>query len=198
MGIVLRTEKLSIGYKNPIIQNINLSLKSGNLVVLVGRNGSGKTTFFKTINRNIDSLDGNIFLNDKDLASLDNKELSKMFSLVLTEKPSLSGLTVETIVAMGRHPYTSFFGSLTEDDKYRIQKSIEELGIEHLKDKMINEISDGEFQKTMLARALCQDTPVILMDEPASYLDYPSKLDLLQILEETGNGQRQADHIFLT
>lgn len=181
---LLEIKNLSIGYDEPLISGIDMSIDSGKLVVLIGRNGSGKTTFFKTLIGRIKPLKGTIQVGGKELSQIDSKEISKLISVVLTERPSVSGLTVRTVVSMGRHPYTGSFGKLSESDNIKIDQAVEEMGISHLSDKQINEISDGEFQKMMLARALCQDTPVIFMDEPASFLDYPSKLELLKSLKK--------------
>lgn len=185
-NIQLALKKLSIGYTKdkPVLQNIDIQLQSGTLTGLIANNGTGKSTLLKTLAGSLKPLSGKIELNNKDLASFSHNELSKKIAIVLTEKPSLGGFRVWDLVAMGRFPYTNLFGHLTTNDISIIEHSLERCGITSLQEKNCNELSDGEFQKAMIARALAQQTDVLLLDEPTAFLDYSSKKNLFVILKE--------------
>ncbi len=185
-NIQLQLKNLSIGYTkgNPVLQNINVQLKSGTLTGLIANNGTGKSTLLKTLAGSLQTLSGKIELNNKELLSFSHNELSKKIAIVLTEKPSLGGFRVWDLVAMGRFPYTNLFGQLTANDISIIEHSLERCGITSLQEKNCNELSDGEFQKAMIARALAQQTDVLLLDEPTAFLDYSSKKNLFVLLKE--------------
>lgn len=186
---ILHTENLSIGYKtksktNTIIQNCDIQLQKGKLVALVGANGIGKSTLLKTITGIIPTLDGNVFLNHKKIQSYLPKDLAQELSIVLTESLPPSNLTVYEIVALGRQPYTNWLGKLSEEDKLKIEEAIALTGIEEFKHKKHYEISDGQLQKALIARALAQDTALIILDEPTTHLDLVHKVSLIKLLQK--------------
>ena len=186
---ILHTENLSIGYKtksktNTIIQNCDIQLQKGKLVALVGANGIGKSTLLKTITGIIPTLDGTVFLNDKKIQSYLPKDLAQELSIVLTESLPPSNLSVYEIVALGRQPYTNWLGKLSEEDQLKVDEAIFLTGIEEFKDKKHYEISDGQLQKALIARALAQDTALIILDEPTTHLDLVHKVSLIKLLQK--------------
>jgi len=192
---VLHTQNLSIGYAKgksvTIIQkDISLDLEKGKLVALIGKNGIGKSTFLKTITGILEPIAGSIVLNNKNLLDYDTNELAQEMSLVLTESLPPSNLTVYEIVALGRQPYTNWLGTLTLEDQQKINEAIALTGISDFIHKKHYEISDGQLQKVMIARALAQDTSIIILDEPTTHLDLVHKVTLLKLLSrlthETG------------
>lgn len=182
MNITL--EQLSVGYKGfpPVVSNINVEIKSGELTCLIGSNGIGKSTLLKTLTGFLPKLSGRLLLDGRDINILSQRERAKYISIVLTYKSDVQNLSVTEMVGMGRMPYTGFWGKLNTSDQTIVAEAIEMVGIEHLKNRMIQTLSDGERQKVMIAKALAQQTPVILLDEPTSFLDFPSKVEMLQLL----------------
>lgn len=182
MNITL--EQLSVGYKGfpPVVSNINVEIKSGELTCLIGSNGIGKSTLLKTLTGFLPKLSGRLLLDGRDINMLSQRERAKYISIVLTYKSDVQNLSVTEMVGMGRMPYTGFWGKLNANDQTIVAEAIEMVGIEHLKNRMIQTLSDGERQKVMIAKALAQQTPVILLDEPTSFLDFPSKVEMLQLL----------------
>lgn len=194
-NIVVSATGLSIGYHhkkaaNVIAKNINLNLKSGNLIALIGANGIGKSTLLRTLTAIQKPLEGNILLNGTNLHSYSSKQLAQNLSVVLTETLPPSNLTVFELIALGRQPYTNWLGTLTEEDTAQINKAIELTQLNHLVYKKHYEISDGQLQKVLIARALAQDTPLIILDEPTTHLDLLHKVKLIRLLKrltsETG------------
>jgi len=187
--IILQTSNLSIGYtskkeKNSIASNINLSLEKGKLIALIGANGIGKSTLLRTITGIQKPLSGTVFLNKKNIHELDSLTLAQNLSVVLTEKLPPSNLTVWELVALGRQPYTNWIGTLTENDITKINEAIALTQIEHLASKKHYEISDGQLQIVLISRALAQDTPLIILDEPTTHLDLLHKVALLKLLKK--------------
>ena len=181
---VLRTKDLHIGYKDKaILPPINVSLDEGNLIALIGPNGAGKSTLFKTLTAHIKPIRGSIELFGKELFEYSSKEKAMLIGLVLTERPDDMFLKVYDVVASGRCPYTNFFGKIEKEDENIIQESLEIIGINHLKDRYFNTLSDGEKQKVMIAKTLAQNTPIIFMDEPTAFIDYPSKIELFSLMK---------------
>ena len=180
---VLRTENLSIGYKGkPLMPDINVCLCEGDIVALAGSNGAGKTTLFRTLCGSIKPVGGRIFLFGKDLNGYSATERASLFSLVLTEKPDDLFLKVSDIVAAGRYPQLGLMARLNENDEKIIEEALQTVGVKHLIDRNFISLSDGEKQKVMIAKAIVQDTPIIFMDEPAAFLDYPSKIELINLM----------------
>lgn len=188
-NIILTAQELTIGYnaknaRTVVASNINFELEQGQLIGLVGANGIGKSTLLRTLIKVQPALSGSIMLNGKDLKSTSSIELAKQLSIVLTEPISSKNLTVHELVALGRHPYTNWIGSLSEDDEIIISNSIQLVNINDLKDKRCYELSDGQLQKVMLARALAQDTDIIVLDEPTTHLDMYHKAYILKLLQK--------------
>lgn len=184
----IRIENLVTGYKDKkksivITDGIDSTLHSGELTCLLGPNGAGKSTLLKTLSGFLPALDGNILVGGKDLKDYTAAELARVIGVVLTERITLNNMTVDELVAMGRSPYTGFWGHLGAADRQIVDDSISLVGIENLKVRMINTLSDGERQKVMIAKALAQETPVIFLDEPTAFLDYPSKVEIMQLLQ---------------
>ena len=200
-------KNLSIGYtqkgnEKVVAQGLNAAINSGELTCLLGCNGVGKSTLLRTLSAFQPALGGDVMLyNDRtscllSLTSYTDKELSHMIGIVLTEKPDVRNMTVEDLVGMGRSPYTGFWGTLTADDKQIVAASIRMVGIEPLQGRMIHTLSDGERQKVMIAKALAQQTPIIYLDEPTAFLDYPSKVEMMQLLRRLAHEQQKT--IFLS
>ncbi len=186
--IVLKTQDLAIGYtskkeKTVIASNINIKLHKGELVGLIGANGIGKSTLLRTLTSVQRKLDGNITINNTSLENYSNINLAKVLSLVLTESLGSKNLTVFELVALGRQPYTNWVGSLTSKDLQVINQSLFQTNIDDLKHKKCYELSDGQLQKVMIARALAQDTDLIILDEPTTHLDMYHKAYILKLLQ---------------
>lgn len=193
--IILQASKISIGYtskkvKNIIASSIDLSLEKGKLIALIGANGIGKSTLLRTITGIQKPLSGTVSLNEKNIHELDALTLAQNLSVVLTEKLPPSNLTVWELIALGRQPYTNWIGTLTDNDIAKINEAIELTQIGHLTQKRHYEISDGQLQIVLIARALAQDTPLIILDEPTTHLDLLHKVVLFKLLkkltQETG------------
>lgn len=187
-NIILQTTDLSIGYQskkatNTIASHINLELYAGELVGLIGANGIGKSTFLRTITNVQPKLDGQININHKALENYSNLELAKVLSLVLTESVASKNLSVFELVALGRQPYTNWVGNLSSKDIEIVTKALQQTNIEDLKHKKCFELSDGQLQKVMIARALAQDTDLIILDEPTTHLDMYHKAYILKLLQ---------------
>ena len=179
--------QLSIGYKtrkgvHTVATDISATIHGGALTCLLGENGVGKSTLLRTLSAFQAPLDGTIALDGRTLDTYDDAELSKTVGVVLTEKPDVGRTTVYEVVALGRSPYTGFWGTLGADDRQAVDEAIAMVGIGHLSQREVGQLSDGERQKVMIAKALAQQTPLIFLDEPTAFLDYPSKVDMLLLL----------------
>ena len=187
--IILSAVNVSTGYsskkgKNVIGSDINLELKSGKLISLIGANGIGKSTLLRTLTGIQKPLSGEVILNQKNIESYNPKELAQQLSIVLTENLPPSNLTVFELVALGRQPYTNWIGKLTPEDIVKVNEALSLTQISHLATKKHFEISDGQLQKVLVARALAQDTPLIILDEPTTHLDLVHKVSLLKLLKK--------------
>lgn len=176
-------ENLSIGYQSAkqcrvVAKAINASLYAGELTCLIGSNGVGKSTLLRTLSGFQKPLDGKVV----PFSDFTPRQLARHVSVVLTDKPDVTNLTVEELVGIGRSPYTGFWGTLSAEDKAVADEAIGQVGIGHLCGLMIHTLSDGERQKVMIAKALAQQTPVVFLDEPTAFLDFPSKVETLQML----------------
>lgn len=175
---------LTIGYpKKTIATGLNATLKPGKLTCLVGRNGVGKSTLLRTLVGFQDALSGSIEIDGAKLANLSRKELAHKISIVLTSRPRMQNMTAREIISMGRSPYTDMWGALRQDDRNIVEQSISMVGVNELASRDIDTLSDGECQKVMIAKALAQQTPVILLDEPTAFLDYPSKAETMKLMK---------------
>lgn len=185
---MLKAEHLSIGYNQngteiAVASNIYFELQSGKFICLVGPNGAGKTTLLRTLAGFQPALGGNILLNKRNLPSVKPRELAQILSIVLTDRPQLYRMSVFDVASMGCQPYTGFFGRLDSHHKKIVSFALEQTGIAHLKHRLFDELSDGERQKCMIAKSLAQQTPIIILDEPSAFLDYPAKTDLMALLK---------------
>ncbi|MBQ1709380.1 MAG: ABC transporter ATP-binding protein [Bacteroidales bacterium] len=183
----IRIEGLSIGYRSKhgvktVAEGISDSIRSGEMTCLLGVNGAGKSTLLRTLSGFLPPLAGEISLLGKPLASYRERELATVIGVVLTEKSNLQNMTVTELVGMGRSPYTGFWGRLSAADRRKVEESLALVGIAPLRDRMVQTLSDGERQKVMIAKALAQETPLIFLDEPTAFLDYPSKVEILHLL----------------
>ena len=191
---ILQANNVSIGYSTKklnhiIASGINLTLKTGTLTALIGANGIGKSTLLRTLTGIQEPLSGNVILNGKGIDSYTPADLAQQLSIVLTESLPPSNLTVYQLVALGRQPYTNWVGSLSPEDHFKITEALELTQTSHLSDKKHFEISDGQLQKVLIARALAQDTPLIILDEPTTHLDLRHKVSLLRLLKKLAGEQ---------
>jgi len=182
-------KNLSIGYRTKndtktVAEGINAAIRSGELTCLLGANGVGNSTLLRTLSAFQPALSGEILIagKEKSLTSFSDKELSRIIGVVLTEKPDIRNMTVRELVALGRSPYTGFWGTLHDDDWQVVDEAIDAVRIGSLRERMVHTLSDGERQKVMIAKALAQQTPVIFLDEPTAFLDFPSKVEMMQLL----------------
>ena len=183
----IRLRDLSIGYPDKhntkrVAEHLNASIHSGELTCLLGTNGVGKSTLLRTLSAFQPPLGGTIDLLDRPLSTYDDRQLATVIGVVLTEKSDIRNMTVEELVGLGRSPYTGFRGTLKESDRRIVHEAIARVRIEPLTQRMVHTLSDGERQKVMIAKALAQETPIIFLDEPTAFLDFPSKVEVMQLL----------------
>lgn len=183
----IELQNLSIGYitkkeRKVVAEGITANIHSGELTCLLGANGIGKSTLLRTLSAFQPKLAGEVFVQGKEIASYTEKQLSTLLSVVLTEKCDVKNMSARELIGLGRSPYTGFWGALNEDDKQMVDKAISLVKIENLANRMVDTLSDGERQKVMIAKALAQDTPIIFLDEPTAFLDFPSKVEIMQLL----------------
>ena len=197
--MLVTTENLSIGYRNYIVQsNLNLVVENGDLICMLGTNGCGKSTLLRTLAGLQPSLAGKVLLQGQSLDDLSSQQKAKLFALVLTDPVEAKNMTVYDVIALGRYPYSSWLGNLSEEDKHFIQRALLQVKLQHKTFSRISELSDGERQRVMIARALAQDTPLILLDEPTAHLDLPNRVDTMLLLRrlahETGKAVVLSTH----
>ncbi len=194
---MLKTIDLEIGYnvskylKNRVRQRLNFDACDGELVALIGPNGIGKSTLLKTIARLLPKLSGNFMINGLDQEVIENSNYAELLGFVSTEIIRVPNLSVYQLVALGRFPYTNWIGNLTKSDRDIIDLALKLVDLLSLQSKPINEISDGERQRAMIARALAQNTPIIILDEPTAYLDITNKYDIVHLLGELTTQQNK-------
>jgi len=185
---ILKTEHLTIGYKNKkesiLTKDIQIEVNQAKFITIIGKNGIGKSTLLRTISGLQNPLNGSIYIKNKNLTNYSNEELSKQISIVLTERIPTSNLSVYEVIALSRQIYTNWLGRLTESDKKEINKALSLCEITNLKEKKIDELSDGQFQKVMLARAIAQNTSIIILDEPTAHLDIVNKIEIFHLLKK--------------
>ena len=194
---VLHTEKLTIGYKNKkVVRTIghalDLTLRPGQFVCLLGPNGAGKSTLIKTLAGIQLPLEGKVFIAQEDIYTIRKSELARKLSLVLTDVVQTGNLDVYTVLTLGRYPYANWFGTLGEADKKIIIETARATGIEQYLAKQLDQLSDGERQKVMITRALVQDTPLIILDEPTAHLDLPSRVEVMRLLRTMARQTKKA------
>ena len=187
MDTSIEIRNLSTGYKvrggkKVVSAGLNAELMCGEMTCLLGPNGAGKSTLLRTLSGFQPALSGNILLIGQDIGKYKNQELAKLISVVLTDNSGIRNMTAEEVVAMGRSPYTGFWGRLSDKDKQIVTKCLGWVGIEELRGRKMQTLSDGERQKVMIAKAIAQETPIIFLDEPTAYLDYPSKIQMMLLL----------------
>lgn len=179
----LQTRDLAIGHGGKVLlHNINLSLPPGSLTALMGINGIGKSTLLRTLAGLQQPLQGAVLLNDQDLHAMPAARRAEKLAVVLTGRPPAGLLDVQTLVALGRHPWTDRWGRTTPNDQAVVEQALVRTGAAHLRHRLIGTCSDGEIQKVLLARALAQDTPVLLLDEPTAFLDLPNRSAVVRTL----------------
>lgn len=189
---MIRLDSLTLGYGQGILlDKVSADLNGGGLIALLGRNGSGKSTLLRTIAGLGKIKGGNILIDGKVLACLKPDELARTVSFVTTEKIRIPNLKCRDIVALGRAPYTNWIGRLQARDEEIVDGALELLGMSEYADRTMDQMSDGECQRIMIARALAQDTPVILLDEPTSFLDLPNRYELGILLRDLAYRQNK-------
>ena len=196
-NITLKTETLQIGYQKKgeekvIASNIEVEVVEGELVAVIGINGVGKSTFLRTVSGIQPALKGSIFISGRNRKEISGQELSKRISLVLTEQPLSKNLSVSELVALGRQPYTNWIGSLSSEDRKKVKEALALVQIQDLQEKRCYELSDGQMQKVLIARALAQDTPLMILDEPTSHLDMYHKAQVLKLLKQLSSETSKA------
>lgn len=195
--MILELRNLHIGYDEDASQHVvakalNASLIGGRLVCLVGSNGVGKSTLMRTLSGFLPALRGDVCVDGRRIEDYTPRELSERVGIVLTERENTPDLTIEEVVAIGRTAYTNFWGTLTDTDRRVVDDAIALVGIAPLRNKKIGRVSDGERQKTMIAKALAQQTGIILLDEPTAFLDYGSKVAVMRLLRQLAHEQGKA------
>ena len=185
MSNFFETKDLIVGYNGtPLIRDISLQVKKGEIVTLIGPNGSGKSTILKTITKHLASIGGTVYIGKDELGQLSYKDLSKKVAVVLTERIRPELMNCRDVVSSGRYPYTNHLGILSAKDQRIVDETMARVNVTELAQKSFNAISDGQRQRILLARAICQEPEIIVLDEPTSFLDIRHKVELLGILRE--------------
>ena len=180
---MIRLDNISLGYANrTLIDSLSAHIERGKLTALVGRNGTGKSTLLRTIAGLAEPFSGEIELGGKPLSKLSTAELATTISFVTTDKVRIANLRCRDVVALGRAPYTNWIGRMQDEDRAIVEQSLAAVGMSSYADKSMDRMSDGECQRIMIARALAQQTPIILLDEPTAFLDMPNRYELCDLL----------------
>lgn len=186
----VRLDHLAIGYngkhgqRRVVLSDICATVNSGELTCLIGANGVGKSTLLRTLAAFQPRLAGDISIKGKSISEFSTKQLATVIGVVLTEKPYVANMTATDMVLMGRAPYTGFWGSYSAEDYEAVRQAIGMVGVGHLAGRLVSTLSDGERQKVMIAKALAQQTPIVYLDEPTAFLDYPSKVEIMRLLHK--------------
>ena len=179
-GYGIETKKLNIGYKSDLIKEIELAAGSGEIVTLIGPNGCGKTTLLKTLTGELKKRGGVIFLDGKDKDALKPSEIAQKMSIVMTYRVKPQLMTCREVVETGRYPYTGRLGILSDKDMQKVREAMELTDVSEIGDAFFTDISDGQRQRVLLARAICQEPEILVLDEPTSFLDIRHKIDILE------------------
>ena len=183
MQAYFKTEELTVGYGDkPLIRDICISLEKGKILTLIGPNGAGKSTILKSISKQLKPLAGTVYVGKQELSIWPTKRMAKSVSVVLTDRVRPELMSCAEVVAMGRYPYTNFLGQLTAGDRAAVQEALALVHALDLSDQDFSTLSDGQRQRILLARAICQEPEVMILDEPTAYLDIRHKMELLAIL----------------
>ncbi|MBC29206.1 MAG: ABC transporter ATP-binding protein [Muricauda sp.] len=181
----ISAEGLSIGFgSQPLVNRLSFQLNAGELCAIVGANGIGKSTLLRTLAKLQPKLAGEIYLHEKKMHSLTPNDLAKTLSVVLTEPIASKNLTVQELIALGRQPYTNWLGNISRNDKDVILQSLHTFELHDIRHKKCHELSDGQLQRVLIARAMAQDTSIILLDEPTTHLDLHHKVYILKLLQQ--------------
>lgn len=194
---IYTTHDLAVGYRNgknavTLLHGLNLTLESGKLVALLGQNGAGKSTLLRALTCDEKPLSGTIQVDGRNLAEMSQKERSRLIGLVSTDRIQAGALTVRELVALGRQPHTGFLGRLDDEDHEIVRQSMEDAGIIGKAEDYVASLSDGERQKAMIARALAQQTPIIILDEPTAFLDVASRIETMRLLQTLAHDRGKA------
>ncbi len=198
IDITLEANALQIGYRQKsgreyvVHSDLTLQLKRGEVTSLLGLNGAGKSTLLRTLCGFQPPLRGEVKLLGRDVAKYSQREISRTIGVVLTEKTNAGGITVYEVVSLGRHPYTGFFGTLSSKDHTIVVESLQAVGIDHKSNSYVSELSDGERQKVMIAKALAQQCPIIILDEPTAFLDVTSRIETMILLRRLSREQEKS------
>ena len=189
---MIRFDNIRLGYGNrTLIENLSATVERGALTALVGRNGTGKSTLLRAIAQLGEVLSGEILLDGRPLQTLAPSEMASMVAFVTTDKVRIANLRCRDVVALGRAPYTNWIGRMQEQDKAIVEQALESVGMSDYADKTMDRMSDGECQRIMIARALAQQTPIILLDEPTAFLDMPNRYELCTLLRRLAHEEQK-------
>lgn len=189
---MIRLENISIGYpKRPLLAQVSATFPAGSLTALLGRNGSGKSTLLRTVIGQERLMEGAIYLNGTALSQLKPEALARTVAFVNTERVRIPNLRCLDVVALGRAPYTNWIGRMQEQDETVVREALNLTGMSAYALRTMDQMSDGECQRVMIARALAQETPIILLDEPTSFLDLPSRHELGALLSQLAHTQNK-------
>lgn len=182
---LLSADSLSVGYgKKVVVSGVDITVNPGEIITLIGPNGSGKSTVLKSISAQLDLIGGKVILNGKDISAIKERDIAKQLSVMLTDRPDPELMTCREVVESGRYPYTNMLGVLSPDDRKTVSDAMKLTETTELSEKSFSSISDGQRQRIMLARSVCQQPDVLILDEPTSFLDIKHKLELLDILKK--------------
>lgn len=193
MNALLHTKALDVGFNgSAVVRDAALELKAGEMAALIGLNGAGKSTLLRTLAGLLPPVAGSVFLNGMELATMNSMERARCLSVVLTSRPQAGLLDVATLVSLGRQPWTGHLGRLTAKDRERVHEAMERTGTLSFTDRSLGSLSDGEVQKVLIARALAQDAPVMLLDEPTAFLDLVNRVSIMRLLRTIAQDMQRA------
>lgn len=183
--VILHTKQLAVGYhKKTLIHDIAFSVRRGEILTLIGPNGAGKSTILKSITRQLEPIAGTIYVEEQSIRQIPERTLAQTMSILMTQRVETEWMRCADVVESGRYPYTGRLGILSDNDRKKGKEAMQLVHVEDLADRDFNQISDGQKQRVMLAKAICQDPDILILDEPTSFLDIRHKLELLSILKE--------------